>query len=74
MLFPTMLKNLTREKPWAILKVSRREYEAAKPWKRAGVSRAAFEELVLGLPDGFIDHCHMEVDAEKLVEAIFRKE
>lgn len=42
-------------------------------WKQAGVSRATFEALVLGLPDGFIDHCHMEADAEKLVESIFGK-
>ncbi|WP_428566680.1 MAG: hypothetical protein ACP59X_06650 [Solidesulfovibrio sp. DCME] len=68
-----MLKNLKREKPWAVLKVSRREYEAAKPWKRAGVSRAVFEELVFDLSDGFVDHCHMEVDAEKLVEGMFGK-
>jgi hypothetical protein len=73
MILAPMLKNLKREKPWAVLKVSRRQYETTKPWTRAGVSRALFEELVLGLPDGFIDQCHMEADAEKLIEAMFGK-
>ena len=69
-----MLKNLKREKPWAVLKVPRRQYETTKPWLRAGISRTLFEELVLGLPDGFVDQCHMEADAEKLIEAMFGKE
>jgi hypothetical protein len=42
-----MLKSLKREKPWAILKVSRREYETAKPWKRAACD----------LVEGSIPHC-----------------
>ena len=33
--FP-MLHHLKREKPWVKLKVSHRQYETAKPWKRAG--------------------------------------
>lgn len=66
-----MPQNLRREKPWAILKVSRRQYESARPWKRAGISRDRFEALVLDLPDGFVDHCHLEADADRLVEALF---
>jgi len=73
MILASMLKKLKQEKPWAVLKVSRRQYETTKPWTRAGVSRDLFEELVLGLPDGFIDQCHTEADAEKLVEAMFGK-
>lgn len=71
MISAAMFQNLKRE---TVLKVSRRQYETAKPWKRAGVSRALFEELVFGLPEGFIDYCHMEADAEKLIEAMFGKE
>ena len=73
MILASMLKKLKQEKPWAVLKVSRRQYETTKPWTRAGVSHDLFEELVLGQPDGFIDQCHTEADAEKLVEAMFGK-
>lgn len=66
-----ILKDLKREKPWAILKVSRQRYEEARPWKQAGITRALFEELVRGLPDDFIAHCHLEADTERLIDAIF---
>jgi hypothetical protein len=68
-----MLKNLKNEKPWAILKVSRRQYEAARPWVTAKLPRQRFEELLACFPDGFVDHCQREAEAERLVEAIFGK-
>jgi hypothetical protein len=57
-----MLPNLKREKPWAILKVSRRQYETTKAWKRAGISRRLFEGTVTSLPGGFVDARHREAD------------
>ena len=42
-------------KPWAILKISRRQYFAARPWKNTGMDRARFEEMLTLLLDGFID-------------------
>lgn len=69
-----MLQDLKKEKPWAILKVTRREYEATRPWKEAGISRARFEELLALMPDGFVDHCHREADADALVKAMFGDE
>ena len=30
-------------KPWAILKVSRKQYATARPWENAGMSREQFE-------------------------------
>ena len=68
-----MLKNYKPEKPWPVFKVSRRQYEATKSWTQDGVSRALFEKLVLGLPDGGVGPCRMEADAEKLVESMFGK-
>ena len=68
-----MLKQLMQEKPWAILKVSRRQYETNRPWVTANLPRKKFEELLIMLPDGFIDHCHRDAEAERLVEAIFGK-
>ena len=58
-------------KPWAVLKVSQRDYETAKPWKKTPLSRKEFDELVLSLPDGFLDQLLLEADAERLVEAMF---
>ncbi|WP_129356220.1 hypothetical protein [Solidesulfovibrio carbinolicus] len=66
-----MLDKLKAEKPWAILKVTRRQYETARPWVKANLPRKRFEELLAVLPDGFVDHCHRDAEAERLVSAIF---
>jgi len=34
-----MLKNLKRENPWAKLRMSRKEYEAHRPWAKSGMPR-----------------------------------
>ena len=66
-----MFEQLKKEKPWAVLKVSRRQYETKRPWVAANLPRKEFEELLTMLPDGFVDHCHREAEAERLVAAIF---
>jgi len=43
-----MKTTLSREKPWAILGLSRKRYMAARPWKRFA-SRAQFEEILLAI-------------------------
>lgn len=58
-------------KPWAILKVSRKLYATARPWKNAGISREQFEQILAVLPEGFIDAIHLEADAERLIAAAF---
>ncbi len=68
-----MLKNLKREKPWAKLRMSRKDYETRRPWKDSGVSRAQLEEYVAHFPDEAIDALYREAEAEKLVEAMFGK-
>jgi len=73
MILAPMLKNLKREKPWAVLKTSRRLYEEGKPWKRVNMTRAQFERLISDLPDGLIDDCYREIDANQLMAAIFGK-
>ena len=60
-----------KNKPWAILEVSRRQYEAARPWKNAKLTRREFEDLLAILPDGFVEHVHLEADAERLIAAAF---
>ena len=66
-----MLKTLKSEKPWAKLRLTRREYEAKRPWMKSGVGRKQFEAFVLEMPDDAIDALYREADAEKLVEALF---
>jgi len=66
---PRTLNN----KPWATLKISRRQYETARPWKKSGMSRQMFEELLatLPLPEGGVDQLRREADADKLLRAAF---
>ena len=66
------LKKLKREnKPWAVLGLSRREYETKRPWKAAQMSRAAFEDIALALPQEIIADIKLHAEAELLVESIF---
>ena len=58
-------------KPWAILKVSRKQYCTARPWTRAGMSRERFEEMIAILPEGMMDEIQLEADAERLIAAAF---
>ena len=48
-----------QNKPWAILKVSRKQYCTARPWKNSGMSREQFEQILAVLPEGFIDAIHL---------------
>ena len=66
-----MLKTLKNEKPWAKLRLSRKQYEAKRPWMKSGVERKQFEKFVLEMPDDAIDALYREADAEKLVKALF---
>lgn len=58
-------------KPWAKLKLTRKQYSASRPWKRCGMFRKTFEDLVLALPDTFFEGVRLEADAEKLLEGVF---
>jgi hypothetical protein len=63
--------SIPQNKPWAILKISRRQFETVRPWKKSGMSRPMFEELLATLPEGFIDQLHLEDDAEKILRTVF---
>lgn len=66
-------QKLDSEKPWAILRLSRKRYEAGQPWKKAGLSRAKFEELLQLIPDELIGEMRDHAVAELLVESVFGK-
>lgn len=61
----------TPNKPWAKLKLTRKQYSASRPWKRCGIDKKVFEDVVLALPDTFFDAVRLEADAEKLLEGVF---
>lgn len=64
-----MLNTFKQDKPWAKLRLTRKQYEAKRPWKTARMDRKWWEELTLLFPDEAIDSLYREADAEKLVEA-----
>lgn len=65
--------KLTREKPWVRLGMSRKKYEAHRPWKRTKppMTRAAFEEMLEIFPPEAVKLLKEEADAEALLQAIF---
>jgi len=67
-------KKIEDEKPWALLRMTRKEYEAHRPWKKGGLPRAKFEELLRLIPDEYLSEMRDHAVAEVLVESIFGKE
>lgn len=69
-----MLKNeFEKEKPWALLGISRKEYESARMWKKTKLNRKEFDELISSLPAEFFKEMQYIADGERLVESIFGK-
>ncbi len=62
------------EKPWAILGISRRQYDTAKPWKKAKMSKDEFAKLICLVPPEEIKSLKEHADAERLLEAAFGKD
>lgn len=65
--------RLSGNKPWAILGLSRKEYEARRPWARAGQPRERFEEMLLALGEHpeILQDLKDYAEAEALTEMIF---
>jgi hypothetical protein len=59
------------EKPWAILGISRRQYDTVKPWKRAKMSKDEFAKLICLVSPEAIKSLKEHADAERLIEAAF---
>ncbi len=60
-----------QEKPWAILGITRKQYAAARPWKKAGMSKGKCAEMLNLIPHEAMQILRDEADAERLVESIF---
>lgn len=61
------------DKPWAILGISRRQYDIAKPWKRAKMSKDEFAKLICMVPPEAIARLKDVANAGVLLEAAFGK-
>lgn len=64
--------KIQKDKPWAKLRMTRRKYEASRLWKIAGMSREAFEALLPQIPDERIEEMYLDIDADKLIESVFK--
>ena len=63
--------QFSREKPWAILGMSRKKYDTIKPWKAAQMSKEKYAEMLNLMPHEAMQILKDEADAERLVESIF---
>jgi len=68
-----LLKKLTSEnKPWALLRISRRHYETTRPWKKSNMTRERFEVMISEMmTDELYQHIKDHADAEDLVASLF---
>lgn len=69
-----LAEKISAEKPWALLGVSRRQYDTTKPWKKVNMTKDAFSRLVCTIPPEAIKILQDQSDAEKLLEAVFGKD
>jgi len=63
--------RMKSEKPWAILGISRKQYETIKPWKKSNFSRDKFEELLSFFPNEAIQELKLHASADLLTEKLF---
>lgn len=60
-----------KNKPWTVLRMTRKQYAAARPWKLTKYSRETFESIISTLPIELFDELRLQADAEHLLESIF---
>ena len=64
-------ERLKLEKPWAILGISRKQYETARPWKKSNMTRDRFESLIKFFPHDIVQDMKLHASAEYLTEKLF---
>ena len=62
-----------KEKPWAVMGVTRRQYESARMWKKTKLTRKEFDKLISSLPPEIFKEMQLEADGQRLIEAVFGK-
>lgn len=66
----SLAAKLQVDKPWAKLRISRKQYLTNKPWRNAGVSRQEFEETLQLAPDEILDELWDEAHADMLLKSM----
>jgi hypothetical protein len=66
--------QLTREKPWAVLGWTRKQWKKSKVWKKAGVTEEKMTEFLLCLDNETVQNLKDHAEAEALVESMFGTE
>ena len=69
-----MVLSINKEKPWAVMGITRREYESARMWKKTKLNRKEFDKLIISLPPDFFKEMQLEADGQRLIEALFGKD
>lgn len=64
-------KQLTQEKPWAIMGWSRKQWKTHKIWKRAGVSEQTMIDFLQLVDHETIKELQDEAKVDLLVKQIF---
>lgn len=63
-----------KEKHWAVMGVTRRQYESARMWKKTKLTRKEFDKLISSLPPEIFKEMQLEADGQRLIEAVFGKD
>lgn len=66
-------KQFNAQKPRAWLRMSRAQYERARPWKKCNLSRAEFDRIALALSQEIVAELHEHATVGILVDAIFKQ-
>jgi hypothetical protein len=56
-------------KPWQRMEISRSQYLAAQPWKKAGMSRAKYEKMIMAVPQEILTEIRITAEADALVSS-----
>lgn len=59
-------------KPWERLGISRKQYAASRPWKKAQMDKKLFETLICELSDEAMQSLRLEAEADALTELLFK--
>ena len=59
---------------WQRMGITRRQYLAARPWKKAGMTRAKYDKIIMVVPQEILTEIRITAEADALVERIFGKD
>ena len=61
-------------KLWQRMGITRSQYFAVRPWKKADMSRAKYEKIIMAVPQEFLTEIRITAEADALVGRILGKE